>query len=335
MNDGTPFDDETAALLALDALQPDEQADAEMRAGMVPPDLAAATALLAEGSVTSPPPGLRSDTLARAMSRRPPGRPADAVQPCDPLIAFDRTVADLNQLLRSLTDAEWRAPAHAEYGKVSDLIAHLVGVERLVLRWLDPDDAVPDLPDHVTATRPVVAELADAAPRDIARQWHDTARATAATVAAASDRSRMVAFHDVTVSIDQLLVMRTGELWAHAIDICRATGRPLPQLDMERMATLSAALMAAVPLAMAYRGSTAPGRAVRFVLTGPAGGTYTVPLAPQTQAAEPEVTILADPAGLCQLAVRRLSPEQLDAAIDGDHALGDLVLAGIDALARD
>ena len=101
------------------------------------------------------------------------------------------------------------------------------------------------------------------------------------------------------------------------------------------MATLSAELMAAVPLAMAYRGSTAPGRAARFVLTGPAGGTYTVPLAPQMQAAEPEVTIVTDPVGLCQVAVRRLSPEQLDAAIDGDHALGSLVLAGIDALARD
>ena len=42
------------------------------------------------------------------------------------------------------------------------------------------------------------------------------------------------------VSIDRLLVMRTGELWAHAIDICQATGRPLPQLDMERMAALCA-----------------------------------------------------------------------------------------------
>jgi len=40
-----------------------------------------------------------------------------------------------------------------------------------VLRWLDPDDTVPDLPDHVTATRHVVAELAGADPRDVARQW--------------------------------------------------------------------------------------------------------------------------------------------------------------------
>lgn len=333
MNRHMPFDDETAALLALDALQPDEQTDAELRVGTFPPGLAEAAALLAEHTVTDPPPGLRSDTLARAIARRPPARPLGAVEPCDPAVAFERTVADLNNLLRSLTDAEWTAPAHAEHGRVRDLVAHLVGVERLVLRWLDPDEAVPELPDHVAATRPVVAELARADPRDIAREWYETARAVA--TATAGDRSRMVVFHDITVSVNQLLVMRTGELWAHAIDICQATGRPVPQLDMERMATMSAELMAVVPLAMAYRGASSPGRAARFVLTGPAGGTYTVPLAPQTQAGEPEVTIVTDTVDLCRVAVRRLGPEQLDAAIEGDQALGDLVLAGIGALARD
>jgi uncharacterized protein (TIGR03083 family) len=330
---GTPSDEETAALLALDALLPGEQADAELRIDMLPADLANAVAMLAERTVTDPPPQLRSDTLARAASRRSPGPPIDAAQPCEPLVAFDRTVEDMNQLLGSLTDAEWSAPAHADHGRVRDLIAHLVGVERLVLRWLDPDDIVPDLPDHLAATRPVIAELSDADPHDIARQWYEGATAVAA--AAAGDGSRMVVFHDITISVDQLLVTRAGELWAHAIDICQATGRPLPQLDMERMATLCTELMAAVPLAMAYHGTPAPGRAARFVLTGPAGGTYTVPLAPLGPTAEPEVTIITDAPGLCQLAIRRLRPDQLDAVIDGDRDLGDLVLAGIGALARD
>jgi uncharacterized protein (TIGR03083 family) len=330
---GTPSDDETAALLALGALLPGEQADAELRTGPLPVDLAEAVALLAEATVTDPPPELRSDTLARAASRRPPGRPIDAAQPCDPAVAFERTVDDLNQLLGSLTDAEWNAPAHAEHGRVRDLLAHLVGVERLVQRWLDPHDTVPDLPDHVAATRPVVAELADADPRDIARLWYQEARALAA--AAARDRNRMVVFHDITISVDELLVTRTGELWAHAMDICLATGRPLPQLDDSRIATLCAALMNAVPLALAYQGTMAPGHAARFVLTGPGGGTFTVPLAPEPLAVEPDVTILADAPRLCLVAVRRLRPEQLDAVIDGDRELGDLVLAGIGALARD
>lgn len=299
------FDDEIAALLALDA----------------------------EWTVMDPPPALRADALARAVSGRLPGRPVDAVRPCEPAVAFERTVADLDQLLGSLTGPEWDALAHAEHGRVRDLVAHLVGVERLVLRWLDPDDAVPDLPDHVAATQPVVAELAGTEPEEIARQWHESARAVAA--AAAGDGDRPVAFHDLTLSVDQLLVTRTGELWAHAIDICRATGRPLPLLDMERIAMLCDALLAALPLAMAYRGTTAPGRAARVVLTGPAGGTFTVPLAPEPQVTEPDVTIVTDAVDFCRVSVRRLRAEQLDAVVEGDRALGDLVLTSIDALARD
>jgi uncharacterized protein (TIGR03083 family) len=329
----SPSDGETASLLALDALLPDEQADAELRIGTLPGDLAEAVALLAENTVTDPPPELRSDTLSRATARRSPGRPVDAAQPCAPAVAFDRTVDDVNHLLHSLTDAEWSAPAHAEHGRVRDLLAHLVGVERLVLRWLDPEDTVPDLPDHVAATRAVVAEFADTDPHDIARQWYQEARAVAAAAAEAGNRT--VVFHDLTLSVDQLLVTRTGELWAHAIDICAATRRPLPQLDMERIAILCAELMTAVPLALAYAGTSAPGRAARFVLTGPAGGTYTVPLAPQVQSADPEVTIVTDAAGICRVAIRRLRPDELDVVIDGDRELGDLVLAGIGALARD
>lgn len=331
----SPGDEEIDALLALDALLPAEQADAELRLGTFPDHLTVA-ALLAEETVTEPPPELRTDTLLLATSRRQPGRPVDAAQPCDPVVAFERTVEDLRRLLDSVTDAEWDAPAHPEHGRVRDLLAHLVGVERLVRRWLepaDPDDPIPELPDHVAATRPVVAELADTDPREIARQWYDAARAVA--VAAAGDGSRQVVFHDITITVDQLLVTRTGELWAHAIDISHATGRPLPELDMERIATLCTALMAAAPLAMGYGGTPAPGRAARFVLTGPGGGTYTVPLAPQTMVEDPDVTIVADAVRLCRLAVRRLRPEEVGATIDGDRELGELALAGLSALARD
>jgi uncharacterized protein (TIGR03083 family) len=329
-----PYDDETAALLALDALEPDEQADAGLRIGTFPPGLADAVATLAEDAVVDPPAELRADTLARATVRRPAGRPLGAARPCTPAETFDRTVADLDRLLGSLTAAEWNAPAHPDHGRVRDLVAHLVGVERLVLRWLEADESAPELADHVAATRPVVAELADTQPREVARQWYEAARAVAAA-AAGGDPARAVRFHDITLSMDVLLVMRTFELWAHATDVCLATGRPVLQLDSERMTTLSAELMRAIPVALAYRGSTAPGRSARFVLTGPAGGSYTVPLAPETPAAEPGVTIVTDPVDLCRVAARRLDPAELDVTIDGDHRLAEIVLASVGALARD
>src|SRR5664279_5408077 len=310
--------DELAALLALDALEPDEQADAELRIGTFPLGLADASAALANTVAAGPPQGLRTATLARALSRRRAGRPVDGATPCEPGNAFDRTVADLQELLRSLSDAEWDAVAHPEHGRVRDVVAHLVGVERLSVRWLHADADMPVLLDHVAATRDIVDELSEAEPREIARQWHAAARAVAAA-AASGDPARQVDFHDLTMSVDGFLVTRTFELWAHAMDISAAAGRTLLRLDPERMATLSSRLMAAVPMALAYRSTTVPGRTARFVLTGAAGGCYTVPLHPGTDPGEPDVTVLADAVDLCRVAARRLRPEELGATVEGDR----------------
>ena len=328
------LDDELAALLALDALEPDEQADAELRMGTFPPGLAAASAVLADPTATAPPPDLRAATLRRALGRRAAGRPADGVAACEPLEGFVRTVADLHGLLQSLSADEWNAPAHGEHGRVRDLVAHLIGVERLSARWLRAEADMPALLDHVAATRDVVDGLSAAEPTEITRQWHEAALDVAAA-AASGDHARQVTWHDLTLSVTGLLITRTFELWAHAMDISAATGRPLLRLDPERMVTLSRRLMAAVPMALAYRRSTVPGRTARFILTGASGGCYTVPLHPGADLGEPDVTVVTDVVDLCRLAARRLSPEELGATIEGDRQLADLVLAGLDAFARD
>jgi uncharacterized protein (TIGR03083 family) len=330
-----PFtDDELAALLALDALEPDEQADGELRLGTFAPDLAETSAGLAELVAAEPPPDLRAAALYRATDRRPAGRPVAGVSPCDPAEAFARTIADLHRLLESLSDSEWNAPAHPEHGRVRDLVAHLVGVERLSLRWLMADEPLPLLPDHVAATRPVVDELAGTDPRRVAGNWYDAVRAVSAA-AAGGDPERLVAFHDLTVSVPGFLVLRTFELWAHALDIAAAIGRPPLPLDPERMSLMSSRLMEVVPDALAYRGAGLPGRTARFVLTGPAGGCYTVALAPGGQLGEPDFLLVADPMDLCRLAARRLLPAELSVTVEGDRSLAELVLAGLDAFARD
>jgi uncharacterized protein (TIGR03083 family) len=330
----TAFDDELAALLALDALEPDEQADAELRMGTFPIGLGEASAALAEQVAAEPPAGLREQVRSRAFARRVPGQPVEGAVPCSPDVGFDRTVADLLELLRSLSEDEWNAPAHPEHGRVRDLVAHLVGVERLAARWLERSDDLPPLPDHVAATRPVVEELARIDCVELAGLWHRAALGVAAA-AAVGDPGRAVSFHDLRTTVSGFLIIRTFELWAHAIDISAATGRPLLRLDPERMATLSRELMTVVPAAVAYRGAEVPDRTVRFVLTGPAGGCYTVALHPDQRPAEPDVTIVADVVDLCRIAARRLPPAELVATIDGDRELAALVLAELDSLARD
>lgn len=331
--------DEVAALLALDALPADEQADAELRHGTFPAGLADVVAALAESSLVPPPAELRLTTLARALARRPAGRPQPAVTVCTPAESYDRSVEDFRALLSSLSEDEWQLPAHEEHGTVRELVAHLVGVERLCVAWLDPSAPPPVDPsvDHVTATRPVVDALAAATPAEVLGHWYDAARAVAA-MAATGDPRRPVSFHDLTDDVDALLVTRTFELWAHAMDIAYATGRPMPTLDTERMALMSARFMAVLPHALAYRGRAMAGRSARFVLTGPAGGCYDVPLDPRTSVpadSEPDVTIITDVIDLCRLAARRLPAAALAVNIEGDEALAGAVLAAADGFARD
>lgn len=330
----TTYEEELAALLALDALEPDEQVDAELRLGTFPHGLERTSAALAEAVADIPPADLRDRSLRTALDRRPPGSPVDAPPQCAPADAYDRTAAEFAALLRSLTSIEWNAVAHPEHGRVRDLVAHLIGVERLSLRWLTGDPDVPDLPDHVASTRDVVAELRSTEPAELVEAWAEAAR-DVALAAAAGDPDRQVTFHDLTLGVDGYLVTRTFELWAHGMDIAVATGRPMLSLDDERMALLSSRLMGVVPHALAYRGSTATGRTARFVLTGASGGCYTVPLAPGDDVSEPDFVLVADVVDVCLVAARRLRPRDLAAHVDGDRELAALVLAELDAFARD
>ncbi len=330
----TAHDDELAALLALDALEPDEQADAELRLGTFPAGTSEVSAALAGATAVEPPASLRADVLATARARRAAGRPVDAARPCSPAVGFGRTIEELFSLLRGLTDAEWDAVAHPDHGAVRALVAHLIGVERLTARWLRREPGMPELPDHVLSTRPVVAELSRRSPAELAELWH-AAALDVADAAQAADPAVPVTMHDLQVLPDGVLVIRTFELWAHAMDIAAATGRPLLQLDPDRMATLSMRLMAAVPLALALRGTALPGRTARFVLTGASGGSYSVPLSPGDAVGEPDFVLVTDAVDLCRVAARRLRPDELAHTLEGDRELAGLVLAGIDAFARD
>jgi uncharacterized protein (TIGR03083 family) len=327
-----------AELLAFDALEPDELTGADLLPDTWPLEQASAVTPLAEAVSAEPPTDLRRSVLAAALTRRRPGRPVRSPEPVLPADAFGRSIDELWSLLTSLGDTEWDLVAHEEHGRVRDLVAHLVGVERLNLRWLDPTDDVPHLPDHVASTRPVVESLADAAPVDVARAWRESALELL-EAASTHDATDQALFHDITVSVDGLLTMRTFELWAHGMDIAHATGRQLPQLDDARLLLMSSRLMGALPGALAYRGVSAAGRTMRFVLTGPAGGCYDIGLGAGASAPppdyEPDATIVAEVVDLCLVAAARLDHGALVHTREGDPDLADLVLANVDAFARD
>jgi uncharacterized protein (TIGR03083 family) len=278
----------------------------------------------------------REAMLQRAIAVRAPGRPVAAPDPSRPLDAFVAAVEQLAATLRTLTPDDWRRPAHHDIGTVRDVIAHLYGVEVVVLGWITaPEDAEPVASEHLEVTRWAVDELADTLPGVIVERWYDAAHAVADACRAA-DPERAILAHDLPTDVDGLLVLRSFELWAHLEDVCRATGRPLPVVDEPRLTLMSQRLMGALPLAVAWRQTTVPMRSVRFVLTGPAGGCYDVDLASAgVGGTDDEVTIVADTADICRVAARRLDPAELDAVVEGDGDGALALLATVDAFARD
>jgi hypothetical protein len=101
------------------------------------------------------------------------------------------------------------------------------------------------------------------------------------------------------------------------------------------MALMSERLVAALPFALALRGSSLPGRTAHLVLTGAAGGSYLVPLRAGEEPGEPDTTIVVDVVDLCRAAARRADVRGLDVEVDGEREVGELVLAAVDAFARD
>jgi uncharacterized protein (TIGR03083 family) len=298
-------------------------------------DLFALVDLALDGGADAPH-GLRPDVLARALDRRAAGDVIGRPEPSSPQAAFAQTVVDFHALVTSLSEAEWDArPARPPHPHVRDLVAHVAGMEQVSRAWLvgpAPDAAA--VADHVRATQPMIDELASSPGPVIAERWHGLARQVV-TAAATVPADRPVLAHDLPTDAEGLLVLRTFELWAHMHDVAQATGRPVPDLDLPRMALMSERFMTVLPFAIAMRGNAAPGHTARFVLTGPAGGCYTVPLDPSQPPGEPDTTIVVDTTELCRLAARRLDVADLPVTIEGDAELAGRVLASADALAKD
>jgi uncharacterized protein (TIGR03083 family) len=285
---------------------------------------------------TDAPDGLRLDVLARALGQRAAGDVIGRAVPSSPQAAFAQTVEDFRELLGSLSAAEWQAPpVRPPHAHVGELVAHVAGMEELSRAWLiGPAPDADIVGDHLQATAPMVAELGHQPGPVIAERWYELARQVVAAAAAVPADLPVLA-HDLPTDAEGLLVLRTFELWAHMHDVAAATGRPTPDLDAPRMALMSERFMTVLPFAVAMRGMAAPGRTARFVLTGPAGGCYTVALDPSEAPGEPDTTIVVDATELCRLAARRIEVADLPVTIEGDLALAGRILASADALAKD
>jgi uncharacterized protein (TIGR03083 family) len=297
------------------------------------------------------PPGLEAATLARAQDsgarRRHDGWSPPAPSAITSLTAFLRTAAEVGELLDGLGPDDWRATTAVEDATVRGLVEHMVGVERYVLGCLDrrPRLEAPRRQDHWPVSQEAAAGVSEESDRSLVQIWWSEVLALVEACAELGPDAP-VAYHHLAGSLQGMLVVRTFELWTHGDDIRRATGRPLDELDEERLSLMVSELMRVLPFGLALEGCSQSGRTARFDLSGPGGGIFDVsldvdavpappPPGPNGATAVPDITVTAVAVDLCRLAANRLAWDAFEVHVDGDRSLLEPVLVGAAAFAAD
>jgi uncharacterized protein (TIGR03083 family) len=322
--------DEIVAAFALDACDTDEM-DAVERFIAANPDvvtdverLRTAAAGLAASDALAPPRDVRAGVFAAARARREPR----AQTPSEAHAEIEATLVDLlDDLPPSALD---RITTNGL--TVRGLVAHLAAMESLLAQWM----GVPTFPEVSiegveNRTAAVTEATADWPLADVIALWR---RSTAAVRAAVPDVGPMVQWFTSRTPTDLAVLVSAFEIWTHTDDIRRAIGRPLGTPSAAALHTMAAGSMTMVPAALAASGRERAGRTARIELTGPGGGTWTVPMQVGGAVGEPDVAITLSAVEWCRRFSERLEADELDVEVHGDRRLADDLVSAAPVFAR-
>jgi uncharacterized protein (TIGR03084 family) len=221
----------------------------------------------------------------------------------------------LEDVLDTLTEAQWLMPSAADGWSVADVVLHLAqsdeGVVATISGGVLPDtDATGTVDDW--AARRVAAERA--APSQVFGRWR-RARDAAAEALWAADPQVAVQWVAGPVKPPTLATTRLAEHWTHGLDITGPLGIDYP--DNGRLRHIAWLAHRTLPYAFSRAGE--PVEAVRCSLTAPDGVT-TWNFGPPDVEAE-----ISGPAGVfCRVAAQRLDPARSGLTVTGPHAAAAL-----------
>jgi uncharacterized protein (TIGR03083 family) len=278
----------------------------------------AVLAALAEPGATPPPPAVR-DRVLHLVARSP--RPTVAL--LAPSQLYAARVAALAQLLGELEPQDWTRRAAPYAWSVHELVAHLLVMERYTGSFL----GVHERPaghdnDHLALGADVIAAEAGTAPADTVARW--SAAAASVVDHVTSDQFEPDAgapLHGWPFTGSSALVARAFELWTHAEDIRRATGRPLVTAPAPELRTMSSFSVTTLPFLLPMVAPEREMRPTRVVLTGAGGGTFDI-----GGDGDREALLATDVTDYCRVVARRIEPHDLRATIEGERELVEALL---------
>jgi uncharacterized protein (TIGR03083 family) len=227
---------------------------------------------------------------------------------------------------------DWSVPTDVGWD-AHEVLAHAVEVERYfgsVLGLWSYEVRGLEF-DHRAMTEAAVRVAHEVEPATLLASWHEAA----AQIRRHLERGPLPAnirFHTLDMRTPSCLALRAFELWTHGDDLLRATGQAPDTPAPDDMVLLADTAVHLIPLGMALRGVRRTDHTVRFVLTGPGGGTWIAPLSGGAPA-DPTLTLVADIVAFCRVAAQRITIDELDLVISGDADVARDVLVGASAFA--
>jgi uncharacterized protein (TIGR03083 family) len=320
----------------------DRNAAARITGGrVIDPALADALALAVS---VAPPAQFWADIELAAAHVRTAGTgpvlaPTDSA---DPVVGYERAVAEIVALGRNITLAEWSLPTVNRWNVLS-LFAHVAVAERwfawrMGLAELGPGPEFgPDETDHVAFTAGPGSMLAALGPSAVVAELDGRGRVVTERLRQLDETAwdRIARFYAFEGPLSGNVIARIFELWTHLEDVLRSLQRPLQPPDPGRLRMMSTVATALLPAGMAMAGIDARGCAVRLVLTGPGGGMFVAPLSAGAHPATTDVVLVADVVDFCRVVARRLAVDELNMVTEGDATLARQVLVAASMLAAD
>ena len=346
MNDGHAAVTGLLAAWALDACSVQESAMVEDHLAGCPSCAADADRLgrvaagLATMAAVPPPARLRDAVLAAAVASRPAaGEEAST--------GYATWVERLDTLLASLTPAQWRERVVHDW-TVQDLLAHLTATDELLVAQLGPGvTETPEEPAELDGTlsagrsAAAIGEHRGRPPERTRAAWRAQAdrllRDARSTTPGTLDRQ--VRLTDPRLPRQPLrtaLVQRLFETWIHTDDVGTLLGRP-PAPPSERQVALIVGFgVRLLPAALRLVGAARPPHSARLVLTGPAGGDWTIsPAVQRAPARLPDATVTMDAVEFCYLLGNRRDPASVPHRVEGDPAVAATLLRATATLGCD
>jgi uncharacterized protein (TIGR03083 family) len=249
---------------------------------------------------------------------------------------LEQVWSSIETFASGLSDAEWAAPTECPGWSVQDNVAHIIGIESMILGRPAPDREIGDLPhikNHIGRSNELwVDARRDRSGADVLDEFREVTAARLAQLRALDDAG--FAAESWTPAgpgtVRDLIPFRIFDSWVHEQDMRRALGRPghldgpVARLAFERVA-------GRMPYVVGKKVDPPEGTTVVFQLDGPlarplavgvdGGRARELDVVPS----DPDVVLAMSDESLCRLGCGRIDP----AAALGD---GRVVITGNEAL---